>query len=471
MSSRQCCIRRSRRAGWCPTVGSGPSGVVAASIVRSIATAAARLRAKDLLSLSFLWAGLNVQSGALLPIVVPTQIVALLPGPVGGAPQALLLGVLSGIGSVCALVAQPAAGAVLDRTVGRHGRRRPLIVAGAAASLIGMAALAVPAGVVAFTVGFVLVMAGSNVCTAAYQALLPDRVPPDQRGEASGYMGAMTIIGSVGSLVAALLLLEGGSGASPARGTIERGAALFYAVAGITVVAGVLVTLLGVHEERIDRAAAVSATTGWRRRMWPGPWRERGFRWVFLARAFVMFGFALFLTFIEYYLAQVRGASDFVGATSQVALLALAGAVLSALGLGVLSDRARRVPVVVVSSALMAAAALAFTAAPSAVPLAPLGLVFGVGYGGYVSVDWALAMDTLPSPSSVATDLGLWNIASALPSAAAPLVGGVIVVLAESTSGAAVGYRSVFALAAVSLVLGSAAILKVPEASLRPRAA
>ncbi|MBU6422468.1 MAG: MFS transporter [Chloroflexi bacterium] len=398
---------------------------------------------------------------------MPAQVVVLLPGPVGGAPQALFLGVLSGIGSICALVAQPAAGAVSDRTAGSYGRRRPLIVAGAAASLAGMALVAIPIGVPPFAVGFLLVMAGSNVCTAAYQALLPDRVPRDQRGEASGYMGAMTIVGSVGSIVAALLLLEGGTASAPSADAIVRGAAAFYLIAAVTVAAGVLVTL-GIREEPAGPATDATRAAG--SALWPGPWRERGFRWVFTARAFVMFGFALFLTFIEYYLAQVRGTSDFVGATSQVALLALAGAVVSAVTLGVLSDRARRVPVVVVSSGLMAAAALAFTAAPSTIPLAPLGLVFGIGYGGYMSVDWALAIDALPSQGSVATDLGLWNIASAFPSAAAPLIGGAIVAFAEGASGVAFGYRSVFALAAVSLVLGSAAVLRVPEGALRPRA-
>src|SRR5260370_16801829 len=63
------------------------------------------------LALSVLWFALNFQNAALLPIVVPTQILLFTgSGQVGNAQQATLLGWLSPLGSVVAMLVQPITG-------------------------------------------------------------------------------------------------------------------------------------------------------------------------------------------------------------------------------------------------------------------------------------------------------------------------------------------------------------------------
>ncbi|MBX5455269.1 MAG: MFS transporter [Thermogemmatispora sp.] len=429
------------------------------------------LTVREQLVLSFLWLGLNIQSAALLPIVIPTQILLFVaPGQVGSAEQATFLGWLSAMGAFFSLIVPPIVGLLSDHTSSPFGRRRPYIVVGGVLTLVSALLLAGAVSVALLVVGLALFQFASNVVWAAYQGLLPDLVPEDQRGEASGYMGLMTILGNVGSLGLAAWLLGGVSLGSLGAPLIVRGALIYYVVTDLVMLLGILVTAFGVHEMSYHPAAqAKSRLRSWeelRRWLvsnWIAPWRSSNFTIVFLTRFCVMMGLYLFMTFIEYYFANVAHVSNFVQQTAAVATLALVGALLSTLGLGMLSDRFRRAPLVCLATLVMGLPALAFVVAPAALPLWPLGLLFGLGYGAYTSVDWALAIDALPSLEVAAKDLGLWGASSNLPLTLAPLLGSLVISIAASQDQTALGYRLVFALAAFFLLLGAILVLRVRE--------
>ncbi len=441
------------------------------------AAAMASLSIGEHLNLSVLWFALNFQFAALLPIVIPAQIALfVVPGAAGNARQALLLGALAAIGAMVTLVLQPVVGALSDRTATRLGRRRPYILGGTLLLLIGLALLALTHDLALYITGLTVVVVAHTVSSTAYQGLLPDRVPDHQRGAASGYMGLMTMLGTVGSLaVASLLLSQRGIGQSIAA-AIAHGASMYYAVAGLIVLVAAGITVVGVREvpyscvvaERPEATCQTfhSRFAVLRRRLallWLEPWRHHNFRWVFLTRGFVMLGLALFMTFIAYYFARVAHITNFVQATAINAVMALLGAVCSTLVLGIVADHMPRVPVVFIATGAMALAALAFVVAPGAIPLWPLGILFGLGYGAFTSVDWALALDALPSLSASGKDLGLWSIASTLPGILAPVLGGAVIVCAGALGLTALGYRFVFALATLSLALGALFVLKVRE--------
>lgn len=425
------------------------------------------LSVPDQLALSILWFALNFQNAALLPIVIPTQILVFTGfGQVGNAQQAALLGWLSALGSVVALLVQPTIGALSDRTPGMLGRRRPYIIVAAFLLLLGAFQLATARAIAAFAIGFFVFQIASSACTAAYQSLLPDRVPREQRGTASGYMGLMTIMGNVVSLALAGILLSSVTLTSISSVAIERGANIFYALTGFVLLVSVVITITRVPDVPLTQAKAPAAPTGVRLRftyMWIDPWRHQNFTWVFLTRAFVMLGLTLFLTFIEYYFANVAHVTNFIQATATLAVLALLGAVCSAFLLGILSDRVGRVPLVLLASICMASAATAFLVLPAGAPLWPLGLLFGLGYGAYTSVDWALAVDVLPSASDAGKDMGIWSTATTLPAIVAPLLGSIVLTFASRFGTTAAGYRLVFALAAIFLILGALCVRFVQE--------
>ncbi len=400
--------------------------------------------ARGLALLNLLWLGLNFQTAALSPLVVPLQTTALVTrGGVGTPEQARFIGLLGALGALAALVVQPLVGAVSDRTRGRLGRRRPHVAWGTAVAIGGAVLAGLAGGPLAFALGYVVLQVGNNVVTAAFQALLPDLVGPRQRGTASGWLGLMTIVGSAASLGVAFL--------------VTHSLALYYLAGGAVLGLAAIATIAFVHEPA--EAAAQPPTF----RSWLQAWRHPAFARVFTARVFVMLGFNLFMTFIAYYFARVARIADFAGATAGVALLALATAVVSAFLLGGLSDRWGRVRLAAAASAVMAAAAIAFQFLTPTTPLWPLALLFGLGYGGYMSVDWALAVDALPSRLSAGRDLGIWSLASTVPGIAAPAVGGLVVSLGASLGSVNGGYQAVFALAAALFAAGTIAVLRVPE--------
>lgn len=437
----------------------------------------ANLSRRELLGLSLPWFALNFQFAALLPVVIPAQILLFVaPGAAGNARQAMFLGAMATLGAVAALVLQPTIGALSDRTHTRHGRRRPYIIAGAIGLLIGLSLLALTHIVALFIAGLFVVVVANTISSTACQGLVPDCVPAHQRGAASGFVGLMTLLGTVGSLAVASVLLGQSSNGGTALAGIAQGASWYYTIAaGVLVVFGTI-PLLALNENALARRSGQCAVkseenaklSSLRARladMWVRPWRHANFRWVFLTRAFVMLGLALFMTYIEYYFARVAHVASFVQATAVIAILSLIGAVASTLLLGVLSDRiGRRAPIVAVASGLMAAAALVFVVAPGQVPLWPLGMLFGLGFGAYTSVDVALAIDALPSQQAAGKDLGLWSMASTLPGVIAPILGSVAIAVASGLGQTAIGYRVVFALATLFLILGAGFVLKVREA-------
>ena len=65
----------------------------------------------------------------------------------------------------------------------------------------------------------------------------------------------------------------------------------------------------------------------------------------------------------------------------------------------------------------------------------------GLGFGVYVAVDLALVVDVLHDKRSAAKDLGVFNIAGALPFSIAPAVAPVILAIGNGTAGSRAAVR------------------------------
>ncbi len=431
-------------------------------------------------AINILWFPTNALNGALLAVVIPTVILIFLPSAhVGDAVQGTFLGWLTTIASIVSLLMPPLVGSLSDRTPGRFGRRHPYIVAGGLLLLAGLPLLVIDNGLIMFLVGLSLLHLGNNTLMPAYQSLVPDRVPDRQRGEASGFVGSLTILGNLVSLGLAAYLLGGINQHIHNTHLIQHNAGIYFIVTIGLMVAGILVTVFGVPEvpfkPKPQSPTEAQKPEGekfkhWFVHSWIDPWRKHNFTVVFLTRASIMLALAMFMTFVEYYFAHVQHVANFVTTTAIVAVFALGGGVVSGIVFGILSDHLkRRAPVVAVATIFMSFTSLAFVFLPANglgsvdFILWPLGVCFGLGHGAFSSVDWALSIDALPSLKEAGKDLGLWSASTTLPAIFAPLLGGVILTIANHFNALDLGYRAIFFIASLFLIVAAICVLFVRE--------
>jgi MFS family permease len=394
------------------------------------------LSTRDHLNLSIYWFSLNFHWGAMLAVVLPIEVLSRSPE----ASKGLALGLIAGVGSLVGMVAQPVAGAFSDRCQYRWGRRRPFVLGGALINVAGLLWMPRTTSLFALAAAFTLVQLGNNISGAAYQGYIPDQVPREQRGKASGYMGLMSMLGTVSSFGVAALLVSPGH-------TYP-----FYPVLALVLLLGAAVTLWKVP----DSPASEHETSS--RMSWLQSLKNPDFLWLSITRALVMLALYAMVTFVEYFIRDKLGLPNFVGATLVISSVALVGSLAAALFAGALSDRVGRKGIVSVASVAMGVAFLFFVVAPVWKVILVVGVLFGLGYGAYTSVDWALALDVLPDRNRVARDLGVWGFASTLPQTLAPLIGGVLLYWLGPFGW---GYSGIFLLATLSSLAAAVLVRRI----------
>jgi MFS family permease len=280
-----------------------------------------------------------------------------------------------------------------------------------------------------FVAAALVATAGQSISLAAFQALIPELVAPQDWGAASGYQGAASLIGSIAGLATASLT-------SPAT--------TFYMTAAV-VVAGVVTVALTPEGMRVEIENV-------RVRDW------HDFVVAFVARFWTIFGLTLLMTFALYFFHDVLKVKNPAASTGLLGGLSLAGAVISSLWMGALSDRVPRKLIVALAGVPMALAVAGFSFFPDPRAIMGFAVLFGLGYGAFASTGWALAIDSIPQIRNVARDLGVWGIATGLPAVVAPIFGGWLL---SRFAIPAQGYRALFIAASISFVLGSLIVLWV----------
>ncbi len=378
-----------------------------------------------------------------LEVLLPNQVQAIA-GPGG---KVVVLGWVTGIGAAVAMIANPVAGALSDRTTGRFGRRHPWTVGGAVAGAAALVLLAGQHTIAGVIVGWCLAQASLNAMQASVTAGVPDHVPVDQRGVVSGWIGLPQTAGVVLAVALVTLVVTGNAG---------------YLLIAALVVACVLPFALATPDSRLPRANRPPITArAFVRSFWLSPRRHPDFAWAWLTRFAVNLGNAMAILYLLYFLRdRVHYSRLFPGQKAEDGLLILilvytAAVVITAVTGGMVSDRSgrRKLPVTV-AGLVMALPAVMLALWPTWPVAIAAATIMGLGFGVYLSVDQALVTQVLPSAMGRAKDLGIINIANSGPQVLAPAIAAPLV-------GELGGYPTLFLSVAAMTVLGSAFVWKI----------
>ncbi|SMB92792.1 MFS transporter [Deinococcus hopiensis] len=396
--------------------------------------------------LSAFWFGTAFHWLLLLTILMPANIIHF----VGEEQKGTFLGVMTALGAVMALVVPPLVGAHSDRT----GQRLPYLRLGVGVNLaglvvMGVAAAALPgmAGFWIYLLGFLLVQFGNNYATAPYSALIPQLVPPARRGRYSGVMGML-------QAVAQLL----GAVTGVAIGQLHLPQALAFGLIALVLLVPALITVRGVAEAQGGAPRAEAPHTSL---PWTSLFSHAPFLWVFVTRVLFALGQYSVQPFLQYYTGDVLGQRNTVLSSSVMLACIIVASIVSAIAGGLVSDRVGRKPVIYAAGSTMAVMALLLLAAPSYPAALALAVGFGLGYGAFTSVDWALGSDAMPSAGSYARDMGIWHVAFVAPQ----FIGAPQGQLLDwgNRQGENFGYTLVFGIAALFFLAGVVLVRKVPE--------
>jgi MFS family permease len=362
---------------------------------------------------------------------------------IDGAPARLAL--VTSIGSLLAIVANPFFGRLSDRTTSVWGMRRPWMVAGLVAGSLGILIVALAPSIAVVLIGWCVAQVAFNALLAAMAAVMPDQIPSSQRGVVSGIIAVCLPVASVlGTFLVQLF---------------DQNVLTMLLVPCAVGAALVLLFVARLADRRLEPGQRppwslreVLAT------FYVSPRHSRDFAWAFASRFLLVSAYAFLVTYQAYYLLEHLGSSEddvpdqiYLGTVCQSVAL-----VVTALVTGKLSDLTGRRKAFVCGAAVVYGAGLLVVASAGDVTTYLVGMaVGGVGFGMYMAVDLALVVDVLPDPDQAAKDLGVFNIAGALPFALAPAVAPAVLAAGGGS------YRVLFSVAGACAVAGAAAILPV----------
>jgi MFS family permease len=170
----------------------------------------------ELLTLNGYQLGLSMASNVISPLLLPALVLAFMPPEKKNTYTALVY--VTGL--AVAMFIQPVMGMLSDRSTSKLGRRRPFIAFGALLNIAFLAVVGaslwfresplnafmqstfgITVSLAVLLLGIILLQVSSNISQAGQQGLIPDIVPEQQRGRASGIKSVMEM------LPAALVLL------------------------------------------------------------------------------------------------------------------------------------------------------------------------------------------------------------------------------------------------------------------------
>jgi MFS family permease len=350
------------------------------------------------------------------------------------------------LGASAALVANPLAGALSDRTTSRFGRRRPWLLLGTLGASLGLGLLAGTQSIVLLAAAWFMVQFFGNMLMSAYGAILPDRVPVVQRGTTQAIIG----MASPAAIILSDILFT----------QVHDLRSAYYPIIAVQLALALLFIFLYQEAPLPKDCVPPFRLKSFLASFWISPRRYPVFARAWLMWFLIWLGYNLGTGgfFFLYVQNITRYASIFPGhlvkegiATLQMLQIIIGVPVMMAAG--VISDRSGQRKRFVLLGTLMIFTGLVALVSFSGWSMVLIASVtIGAGFWIFYSLGLALISQLLPSAADRGKDLGVINIAATLPQILMPPVGALIV--NQLGAGTPLGYQVLFAIGAIAVLLG-----------------
>jgi hypothetical protein len=284
-----------------------------------------------------------------------------------------------------------------------------------------------------------------NALLAALIAVLPDQVARAQRGVVSGILGVCLPIASVSGTFLVKLF----TGSPIATFLVPCAAGGFF----------ILLFTVALKDRRLARVDRPTwSLREFASTFYVKPRTSPDFAWAFASRFMFLMAYALLTTYEAFFLLGKIGSAVadvpqqiFLGTVAQSVVIVAASLIA-----GKLSDRTGRRKIFVFTASIVYGLAMFAVAIASNFNGFLVGVaISGLGFGIYAAVDLALVVDVLPHKDNVAKDLGVFNIAGALPFSIAPAGAPAILAIGGGN------YSVLYAAAGICAIIGAVAIVPV----------
>ena len=395
----------------------------------------------ELFVLNAYWIGLSFKWNSLHVLILPAMLLHFAPDKY----KSTYLGLLTFVGLVIAMILQPISGATSDRWGSKWGRRRPLIFFGTLFDLVFLAILGWAGGLLWLVIGYIGLQISSNLAHGPAQGLIPDNVPREQHGVASGIKNLMDMSGLVISSLVMGRLLD----PNALHPILPMGVLMAVLVLSTGV------TLLGVREAPTHSQSPTSKQMPLIR----NPFSitslqaiQTSYWWLIASRFTFLLGVYGIQVFAQYYIRDVIDVANPVKLTGDLLAAITLTLIAFAVAGGWLGDRFGHKRILVAASLISAFGCLLLLAARQPNTLLIYGSVFGLGIGLFLTSNWALANSLAPRDQA-GQYLGLTNLATAGAGATSRLNGPIIDLLNNAQPGAFYGYTMLFSFSAVCALL------------------
>ena len=407
-----------------------------------------RLNLLKLTAINVYWVGLSFMWNSLHPIILPAILLYLVPEKQKNS----YLGLLTFVGLILAMVIQPISGAASDNWRSRWGRRRPLALIGTSLDFIFLALLAWSGSLAVVIIGYIGLQIASNIAHGPMQGLIPDMVPDEQMGAASGLKNLM----DMGGLIVASL--AAGSLLSPN----DRYPTTIMIVVMAVLAVSAAVTFLTTNEQPTSDAKKNDNHFSLKDIFHVDLAGNQDYFRLIGSRFLFLIGIYGVQTFAQYFIRDVMRAPNPIQATGDLmAALAVSLVICSLIG-GWLSDRIGARRVVAIASVIAAAGSFLLIFARDLGTMTIFASVLGAGIGFYLTANWAMASKMAPK-AEAGKYLGLTNLATAGASAISKLAGIPIDFANNASPGKFLGYYGLFFFGGVFALISLILLIKIRE--------